>query len=370
MSQYNGRVLIVEDDPVEGAKLNKSIENLGYAVQYVDSGEKALEVLEGDKPDLILLDVYLPGINGLEVLDRIKSNPIYEEIRVILISADDSEDLTVMGYIKQADEFLHKPIRHGELGVKLRVWMERKAHREQMIRLTNQLTNEKKVLAQYFSEDVVRQIEKGDSNLKGGNITATILFLDIRGFTTISETLNPDQVADLLNLLFTDLMDLIFSHDGSVNKLIGDAILATFGAPFQTEQDARNAVSCALAMRQTIHNFNMVKPAYLKQDIRIGIGITTGTVFAGNIGSYRRMEYTVIGDTVNTASRLQNLTKKAGVEILIDGETRMKAGEGLTVRKLRVSSVRGKSKDVEIYILDSIEDEKDTSKANDDIEFF
>ncbi len=369
MDQAPGKILIVEDDPVQAETMRRMIEVQGYTVRMAASGEQALTVLAEWTPDLIFLDVYLPGMNGLDVLDKIKSNPELSLVRVILISSDTSEDLTVMGFIKEADEFLHKPIRAGEIGVKLSVWMERQRARVKIQEVTRQLTQEKKKLSQYFSEDVVKQIVSQNDILKGVNIPATILFLDIRSFTTISEMLRPDQVADLLNLFFTDVMDLVFSYNGSVNKLIGDALLATFGAPISTGRDARNAVECAIAIRKSLQNFNLAKPAYLDKEIKVGIGIATGTVFAGNIGSYRRMEYTVIGDIVNTASRLQNLTKKVGVDILVDGPTRQAAGEGLLTRKVRISSVRGKTQAIEIFTLDDIPTSA-ADGAEDDIEFF
>ncbi len=369
MEEVSGKILIVEDDPVQAETMRRIIEVHGYRVRMAASGEQALTVLSEWTPDLIFLDVYLPGMNGLDVLDKIKSNPELGLVRVILISSDTSEDLTVMGYIKQADEFLHKPIRAGEIGVKLLVWMERQRARVKMQEVTRQLTQEKKILSQYFSEDVVKQIVSQNDTLKGVNIPATILFLDIRSFTTISEMLRPDQVADLLNLFFTDVMDLVFSYNGSVNKLIGDALLATFGAPISTGRDARNAVECAIAIRKSLQNFNLAKPAYLDKEIKVGIGIATGTVFAGNIGSYRRMEYTVIGDIVNTASRLQNLTKKVGVDILVDGPTRQAAGEGLLTRKVKINSVRGKTQAIEIFTLDDITSSA-AAGAEEEIEFF
>jgi len=222
------------------------------------------------------------------------------------------------------------------------------------ILIIGQDSTERKLLTPYFSQDVIKKIMEGglSNSLSGENLKATILFLDIRRFTTISENMEPATVADLLNRIFTDIMDLVFSHGGSVNKMMGDAILATFGCPVSTAKDAENAADCALSIRDTIAFFNQVKPAYLDSDIQIGIGIATGKVFAGNIGSYRRMEYTVIGDVVNTASRLQTLTKELQCEILIDLETSLGISERFRRTKKEVSSVRGKAKEIEIFSLD------------------
>lgn len=218
---------------------------------------------------------------------------------------------------------------------------------------------ESRLLTPYFSKDVVKKILEGGLNnpLVGENTVATILFFDIRNFTSISETLDPVLVADFLNRIFTDVMDLVFSHGGSVNKMIGDAILATFGCPSGTGHDAENAADCALAIRDTITFFNHVKPEYLEQDVRIGIGIATGRVFAGNVGSYRRMEYTVIGDVVNTASRLQSLTREMGCDILMDQPTRDAISGKYDLTERESAALRGRSAETVIYSLDGMSHE-------------
>ncbi|MBX7056917.1 MAG: PAS domain S-box protein [Leptospirales bacterium] len=217
-----------------------------------------------------------------------------------------------------------------------------------------ELEKQKESLERYFSPDILRQIASAPTadHMAGQTVEATIVFMDIRNFTTISEGLAPAQVAELLNLLFNDLMDLMLSRKGSINKFMGDAILATFGCPYPVADDALNAVNAALAIRDTLRHFNRVRPRYLREDLRIGIGIASGEVFAGNIGSFRRKEYTVIGDVVNTAARLQNLTKKASVDILIDEATRQKIGEAFRCRSLSVQRLRGKEKPVRIYAVD------------------
>lgn len=217
-------------------------------------------------------------------------------------------------------------------------------------------------LSQYFSVDVVEKIMSQNSgeHTYGENLEATIFFLDIRNFTTISEKIEPNLVAALLNQLYTDFMDLILTFKGSVNKIIGDAILATFGCPVKGEKDAANAVHCALAIRDTLKFFNETRPAYLTENISIGMGIATGRVFAGTIGSYRKMEYTVIGDTVNIAARLEGLTKQTRFDLIIDKTTRELVGDEIKTRKLKVDRVRGRTQPMEIFLVDGItQPEKD-----------
>ena len=366
------KVLIIDDDDIQREILLKFFESIGYSVRAEAEGQKGLDAAKEWVPHIILLDVYLPGINGIEVLEEIREVSALEYTVVVMMSADTSEDTTVLGLIKQADEFIYKPVRTAELALKLRKLMDRRFHREALNALNEKLSEEKDKLSSYFSDDVVEKIvnEKDHQKLSGENLTASVLFFDIRNFTSISEHLKPNLVAELLNLIFTDVMDLILSHEGSINKLIGDAILATFGCPFNTEHDALNAVKCAVDIANTISFFNKVRPKYLTTDLSVGIGITTGEVFAGNIGSYRRMEYTVIGDVVNTASRLQSLTKKTDVDILIDGTTRKAVGNNIKARKVHVKSIRGKSDSIEVFTVDGLREYSGSKESEDELTFF
>lgn len=366
------KVLIVEDDEIQRVILIEFFSSLGYETDFAVDGQTGLEKALASKPDIILLDVYLPVKDGIDVLDEIREVPEMEYTIIVMMSADTSEDITVLGLLKQADEFVYKPVRTSELALKLRQLVDRKNNRLALHEMNRRLLAEKEILSHYFSDDVVAKIVENQhqNKMSGENLVASILFFDIRNFTSISETLKPNLVADLLNLIFTDVMDIILSNDGSVNKLIGDAILATFGCPFNTEKDAFNAVKCAMAISNTIEFFNKVKPSYLEHELKIGIGITTGEVFAGNIGSYRRMEYTVIGDVVNTASRLQNLTKKAGVNILIDGNTRNAVKDIVKCRKVIVKGIRGKKQDIDIFSLDALLESSGTKSSSDDLTYF
>jgi adenylate cyclase len=219
-------------------------------------------------------------------------------------------------------------------------------------------------LSQYFSVDVVEKIlsQSGGHHAYGENLEATIFFLDVRNFTTLSENVEPNLVAEVLNRLYTDIMDLILTYKGSVNKIIGDALLATFGCPVRGDRDAQNAVECALAIRDTMQLFNDTRPEYLKEKISIGMGIATGRVFAGTIGSYRKMDYTVIGDTVNIAARLEGLTKQTRFDLIIDKNTREAIGDRLLVKKLQVTRVRGRTQPMEIFLVEGL---KETAAGTD-----
>ena len=226
---------------------------------------------------------------------------------------------------------------------------------EQWLKEQSQLKTiqaERKELNKYFSEDVIQEILFGSGeSKKSASRQSTIMFLDIRNFTGISEKLEPEQVVELLDLLFTDIVDLIFSGKGSVNKFIGDAILATFGCPQSSGNDIENAVRCAINLISALSLFNQVRPPFLTDDISLGIGIATGKVFAGNVGSHRKMEYTVIGDTVNLASRLQDMTKDLSCTLIVDSATYKGVAGKIPFEKTDMRTVRGKQQSLDIYYL-------------------
>jgi len=351
----SGNILIIDDDKTICRLLEIKLSKLGHHVRTARTGQKGLELAIEQIPDLILLDIHLPDAIGLTILETLQSAKELSDPFIVLMTGDTSEEIALEGLRKNVNEFAYKPLRFPEFTLKVRNWLERKRHQDDFKRLTQ----ERLILNQYFSKDVVSKIVNDNitQKMKGELLEATIMFLDIRNFTAISERLEPNLVADLLNYIFTDVMDVIFANKGSVNNIIGDAILATFGCPINTPDDTYNAVKTALAIRETIKLFNIVRPSYLDNDIAFGIGITTGNVFAGNIGSYRRMAYTVIGDTVNTSSRLESLTKETDCDILIDGTTRNKLGALIHVKKMMVSAIRGKSQTIDIYALQGLSDD-------------
>ena len=175
--------------------------------------------------------------------------------------------------------------------------------------------NLRTTFGKYMTSSVMDHLLAGKVALGGESLRVTILFSDIRSFTTISESMDPQHLVALLNEYFTEMVSIVMDEGGVVDKYIGDAIMAVFGAPVPKPEDAVNAVRAAVRMRRALRTLN--ERLDIARDIaplRTGIGIHTGEVVAGNIGSERRMEYTVIGDAVNLASRLESSTKELGVD--------------------------------------------------------
>ena len=216
---------------------------------------------------------------------------------------------------------------------------------------------EKELMYDTFGKIVTPEIRnwllKGNTNLGEETVCATILFCDIRGFTTISEQIEPKKVVSLLNKYFSNMEQCIVKHNGIINKYIGDAIMAIFGVPLPNENQALDAYNCCLDMRKTLIKLNKELETENLPQINFGIGLHTGNVLAGNIGSNSRMEYTVIGDTVNVASRIESLCKKYNCDLLLSETTVEKIkciGNSLhQLQSIGETEIRGRKTAINIY---------------------
>lgn len=209
----------------------------------------------------------------------------------------------------------------------------------------------KRAMGKYISQDVMRSVVKNiDSiGLGGKKANVTVLFADIRGFTSLSEKLTAEEVSVILNEYFTEIEPIISKYNGVINKFIGDAVLAIFGEPIQDKNHAVNAVRCANEMLEKIEFLRAKWLQEGKPKIEIGVGINTGEAFVGNIGSEKRMEYTVIGDTVNLASRIESYNKVYKTNFLISSTTYEKVRDIADVIKISEVTIRGKAKKLNIY---------------------
>lgn len=201
----------------------------------------------------------------------------------------------------------------------------------------------------YMTEVVLEHLLSGKVQLGGEMLRVTILFSDIRSFTTISERMNAKELVSLLNEYFTEMVTIIMAEDGVVDKYIGDAIMAVFGAPVPKADDAVRAVRAAVRMRKALAELNVRLTARGAPALETGIGIHTGDVVAGNIGSEARMEYTVIGDAVNLASRLETSTKELHAPVVISEDTYALVKDAFETRPIRETVVKGRAAPVMTY---------------------
>jgi len=215
----------------------------------------------------------------------------------------------------------------------------------------------RETFGRYMSPQIVKEILKNPELVRPGGIKKelTILFSDIRDFTPISEKMSPDALVEMLNAYFTAMNEVIFSNDGVIDKFIGDAIMAFFGAPVEDPRHAIKACKCALEMVQRLERFNRENSSRGWPVIRIGIGINTDLVVMGNMGSESRMDYTVIGDGVNLAARVEGLTKEFRVPIVISHKTAEKVKDFFELIPLGETKVKGKEETVKVYTIKSKE---------------
>ncbi|WP_009966095.1 adenylate/guanylate cyclase domain-containing protein [Verrucomicrobium spinosum] len=205
-------------------------------------------------------------------------------------------------------------------------------------------------LGRYFSPQVAIEIEKGSSGLSDGQWSeVTVLFSDLRDFTTLSERLDTHEIVKLLNQYFEHMVHLVFEHGGTLDKYIGDGMMAYFGAPLATPNHAERAVRCALAMKAALVEINHRRTSRGEPELRMGVGLHTGMAVIGSIGAPHRREYTAIGDTVNLAARIEQLTKKHDEDILLSSDTRDRAGSELKFKEITETTVKGRHASVRVF---------------------
>lgn len=321
----DSRILIVDDEPANRDILDRHIRQLGLNTLTAGNAEDAFELLDAHSVDLILLDLVMPDVSGHEVLAKLKASELWRAIPVIVVSGMGDQSEVIKCIEAGADDYLQKPFNRTLLRARLYAGLDRKqwVDKERLLRSELEKSQRfiKNTFGRYLSNEIVSNLlDRPDGLNMGGELQiVTILMADIRSFTTISEKLPPQKVVELLNNYLGAMADIIMSHGGTVDEFIGDAILAVFGAPVSSPEDASNAIKCALAMQGEMASVNSKNLALGLPSIEMGIGINTGEVVAGNIGSRKRAKYGVVGHAVNVTSRIEDQTR-AG-EVLVSEST-------------------------------------------------
>src|SRR6185503_9641575 len=238
-----------------------------------------------------------------------------------------------------AEDYLNKPVNPVLLRARVNASLEKKRLRDQ----------QRKLFRTFATKEVADELLKTGFSLGGKYVNASVMFSDIRSFTSIGEKQEPSDTIELLNNYFALMFEAIVSNHGTVNQLEGDGLMALFGAPIDHDNHREHAVRTVLQMIELLKGFKCQRAAQNKIQIKIGVGIATGRVIAGYTGTQHRATYTCVGDTVNLAARLEAQTKVIGEPILIESATRMALGDAFKVKSHGPIQLKGKTVEVEVF---------------------
>ena len=309
------QILVVDDNADLRNYISHVLQRQGYQVRTAHHGAAALEMMETYQPNLILTDLMMPGMSGLELLQKIRQDNRLSSIPVVLLTAKVDDETRIEGVEQGADAYLGKPFNDRELLAEVRNLLALKAN-EQRVKELNQYLTES-VLRRFLPASLVSKAASGDLqlDLKPEPRLITVLFSDIVGFTPLSEQLGPRRLAQLLNEYLDAMTDAIFASGGTVDKFMGDGVLALFGAPedLHPPEQARRALAAVHQMHDTLDVLNQKWQQQGIPEILVRDGVHQGDAVVGMFGSEVRADYTAIGPCVNIASRLQEAAEPNGV---------------------------------------------------------
>lgn len=341
-----GKILVVDDEPdlevLIKQKFRKQIRSQEYQFLFAINGKDALEKIDQHpEVDIVLSDINMPEMDGLTLLTKL--NEISPLIKSVIVSAygDMANIRTAMN--RGAFDFITKPINFEDLTLT----MDKTIKHTQHIKETLQAVKENNILKMYVDENVLNFMGKREFEstiMANETIEGTVVFMDICGFTKISENVEANTVVRLINSYFDEMVKEIMQHQGYIDKFIGDAIMAVFRGEYHLDR----AIDASLAVCEKINNLPAIE-GNLDYKPKVSIGIKSGEMISGNIGSasLKRLDYTVIGDTVNIAARLQDAAKEN--QIIITEVCYNQVKEAFKCRKIGDIHLKNKSKNITVY---------------------
>lgn len=338
------KVLIADDNPNSRQLVKDILESVGYDPLIAIDGPSALAAAQSQVPDLIILDVNMPGMSGFDVCAAIKADQKLNHIPIMMLTAQADVNSRVTGLGLGADDYLPKPFNPRELAARVDARLRSKIEADDL-RKTKEMIRH--TFERFVAPSVVEKLLSDPTQVKlGGHLQeVTVMFSDLEGFTGLSERTDPEKLLSLLNDYHELVVGFIQSHGGTVNKFIGDGVLALYNTPLAQSDHAVRAVSTALRIKEKLAEFSEQFPP--EHRMLLNFGIHTGMAVVGNVGTQEIMDFTAVGDTVNLAARLQTRADKG--QILISQSTHDRLYGKIAVTTIGVENVKGRSEPVMIY---------------------
>jgi class 3 adenylate cyclase len=343
------KILIVDDEPFNLDLLEQELMEYDYVIERANDGVEALEKTASFKPDVILLDFMMPRMNGLEVVKRLRQDQEHRSIPVILLTAKATQEDKVAGLDAGADDYVTKPFDAIELLARVRAMMRLKEMHDTLEEWNRTLaeTVKKQVadlermarLKRYLSPQIAETILGDDNDLfKTHRREITIVFLDLRGFTAFSDNAEPEEVMEFLRHYHSEMGNLIFKYEGTLERFMGDGIVIIFNDPLSCEEHAHKAARMALEMRERVKD---LRTGWRKKgyDLDLGVGFATGYATLGTMGFEGRMDYGTVGNLPNLAARL--CAEAKGGQILTDQKTMSRLENAFSAESIQELNLKG-----------------------------
>lgn len=353
-----GDILVVDDNENNLNLLVLQLKKQGHKTRAANCGRAALEEMRASPPDLVLLDLLMPDMNGVEIMQWMRTEDELRSVPVIVITGLNDDQGLVKCIEMGAQDYLTKPINPVLLRARIDACLERRGwhhkEKEYQAELEKSYSFIRQVFGRYLSDEIVKEILDNSDGLRlgGAKRKVTLMMTDLRGFTAMSEELPAESIVQLLNNYLGIMAEIVMQYGGTVDEFIGDAILAVFGLHSDSEEDSANAVACAIAMQNAMDEVNRFNIDNDLPEIEMGIGINTGEVVVGNIGSETRSKYGVIGHHVNLAARVESFT--VGGQVLISEYTHNDLSVDTEVADSMQINAKGLSEPVHVHSIQAI----------------
>lgn len=343
------QILVVDDNQDNIDLIRDILDTLDYDILSAMDGVSALKLAREYHPDLVVLDVNMPGMSGFEVVERLKNDEDMQSIPVIMLTALSDVENRVYAMTLGAEDYLTKPFSPRELIARVQRRLQSKVQTDDLKAKQEQIRN---TFERFVAAPIVQQMLQNPTDVKlGGKLQEiTVLFADLEGFTSLSEQTDPEMLLSVLNQYHSLVVKIIQRYNGTIDKFIGDCVMALYNTPVEHPDHIGNAVKSALHIQDELHWFHTKLDEEYR--LKINFGIHTGVAVVGNVGTTELMDYTAVGDTVNVSARLQGLADNG--QILISDAV-YNAVEDIVFGRLRGPlAVKGRQNAVTVYEISNI----------------